>query len=825
MRSGVRRAIRWVLPAAAWMLLGSAALAQESVMVICGGQGPCTYQRVYSVTWQGKESLKLVAPAGASDARAVRKARSGRVDTVLGLYRDPQSGLVRVVTHGWQLGDVAIPSKLPEGTSTASAAVANTAFEYLSQPRSKTPSSVPVDQLVVLLKGPGVEGAVVGFLRHELQAGEPHPQRADIVAGGLAFAAASAELRAWREALRNTMRRSLEVFTAGGVDPTRFEATLDEGLEAMRVYRLVALKGEEEIALQDQLTAKHDRLLEQFAIAGALKHARMHDAYLQKLDQIGLARWSRPDLVAGVDESLRASKEQHLQRATDLLADKQFGRAFDEAQLAYGMAPCDEKTSRFYDMARVQFVNRNMKPVSPEYDKEHRNVLEQIVREIQGVGSDAGLTPERIEYVRKRIRDGEDLDKDYLPLQLKKADFLAALNEYMAARDVVIRVERTVQLGPDMKEQWLQLDARLTRDLSASLQRFEKQAWDLMQGEQFKAGASMAAMGLKADPGNRRLLYLSAVAAAVTRDQTAAKKFAEDYLRPVVLDCGDARQVEKTLLELYRRPDLTAAGARADDSAPNWVSGERYAPGEVFYDPLSGSFQPHVSVASVVKGPRLTNTEFRWDGFMVQSITTSLVARQGEAALGLRTLLALEPVYDQNHLYMSGIGQKANSAGERRISPLRYLNCPDFDPLLAAKFTGRVSTRGWAGNPFFHPFLWDGIFLFDLTYDDLGRIKTATPVVQDVSRPSSPYSEPLTFVWEGDTKRLLAIKGAKYLREMVYDDRGRLVEEKIRHPEGNGKIEYRYRGDSMQMTGISCEDEFYDKAARTISLALDARDR
>ena len=413
MRKGAMQASRVLLPAAAWILLGSSVQAQESLIAACGVQGGCTYQRAYAVTLQGKDSIRVVAPAAANDAQGLRKARSVRVNSVQGLYREPRSGLVRVVNAGWgPPGDVAVPSRLPQGAATASAALTGAAFEYQAQAKSKVKVSVPIDQFVLLLRGPGLERAVVEFLKHELRADEPHPRQADLLAGALSFAETSPELGAWREDLRTTMRRSLEAFRHGGVDPARLEATLDEGLAAMRMYRLVALKGQEESALQDELAVEHRALLQRFAIAGILKRAQLHDAFLEKIGQIGLARWSRPELAAGVEDSRRASAQAHYERAAALLADKQYDRAFDEARIANSRASCDAKISGFYDSARVQFVDRRRILVSPDYAGEHRTVLEQIVRQIQGIGRDAGLTPERIEYVHKRIGDGETTRQD-----------------------------------------------------------------------------------------------------------------------------------------------------------------------------------------------------------------------------------------------------------------------------------------------------------------------------------------------------------------------------------------------------------------------------
>ena len=408
---------------------------------------------------------------------------------------------------------------------------------------------------MLLLRGPGLERAVVEFLKHELRADHPHPRQADLLAGALSFAETSPELGAWREDLRNTMRRSLDAFRHGGVDPARLEATLDEGLAAMSVYRLVALKGQEESALQDELAVEHRTLLQRFAIAGVLKRAQLHDAFLEKIGEIGLARWSRPELAAGVEDSRRASAQAHHERAAALLADKQYDRAFDRR----GSQTAEPRVTRRSAASTTRPASSSSTAGGFSSRRttrgNTRTVLEQIVRQIQGIGRDAGLTPERIEYVHKRIGEGEILDKTYLPLQFRKAEFLAKLGEYMAARDVVTNVERTVPLGASMAEQWLQLDARITLELAAVREPLERQVSDLIASEQFKEALNAAAIGLKADPNNRRLLYLSAQAAAVMRDQRRARAFVEAYLRADVLDCGDPAAAEKTLFELYRWPD------------------------------------------------------------------------------------------------------------------------------------------------------------------------------------------------------------------------------------------------------------------------------
>ena len=205
----------------------------------------------------------------------------------------------------------------------------------------------------------------------------------ELVDGAVLFAARSEELGRWRIELRSTMRSSLEIFREERADPARLEATLEDGLSAGRVYRLVAASDQKEEALQEELIAEHRRLTQRFAVAAALKAAGLHDPYLEKMDQIGLARWSRPEIAAGMAQSRQASAELHSKRAKERLDAKQFTQAFDEAQLASKRAPCNPTMAEDYYNVRVELVNQNMIPAAAEYQKANRNILQQIVRELE----------------------------------------------------------------------------------------------------------------------------------------------------------------------------------------------------------------------------------------------------------------------------------------------------------------------------------------------------------------------------------------------------------------------------------------------------------
>lgn len=809
MRQRAARILHGLLELAAVTALLSIDLhAQGYALVTCQADGSCRYQRVAAVTVQGRNSVRTIGVQAAVDARALQKAPTIRLDSLAGLYRDPKSGTMRILGRDGRSAGVVLPSKLPRGDAlTVASAWEGVTLEYREQLRSKGAVAVPLEQFVAVVSGgTTLEGAVVDFIRNEVMAPEAHPMRKGLIEGAVQFAAQSQELKTWRDGLRDAMRDSLDRFQRGQADPAKLESTLEAGLNAMRVYRLIPADREKDEDLQNGLTEEHRKLVQRFAVASAFKAAGLHDAYIEKMEQIGPATWSRLQLRAGIETEFRASAKQHYDKAAELQAAKQYSAAFNEAQIASSRIPCDQGLNEAYYNVRLEFVEKNRVSASPEYVKEHRSQLQGIIR---GLASSQGgdLTPERVEQVRKRITEGESIDKEYLPLQYQKALFLESQGELSAAREVVIRAEQTAHFGPKEYEDWLQLDATLNEKLPPLRKATEKAIHEFFIKGQFKEALNAAQIGLRAEPANPRLLYLGAESAAVVRDRKEMTRLIDTYLRRASPACMVPDETN-TIFDLYRKEygrEKTLAAGRI----PHWMSGEPYLTGEVFYDPLSGGFFPPVWTAGSEKGSTI---EFHWDGYRVSSITTWKSSVGG----GRSPTLELEPRYDREHAYMVDIAHKANSIGERRSIPLLYLNSPDFDPLLAAKFTGNMLTRGWAGNPFFHPFFWTGIYCFDLDYDELGRIRKAIPTNVSDGCARSPYSEPLAFTWDGASKRLIWIKGAKYNRHMTYDHQGRLRSEKIAYAKGNGTINYEYEGATMRMKKATCSDSVLDKAKRIV---------
>jgi hypothetical protein len=126
---------------------------------------------------------------------------------------------------------------------------------------------------------------------------------------------------------------------------------------------------------------------------------------------------------------------------------------------------------------------------------------------------------------------------------------------------------------------------------------------------------------------------------------------------------------------------------------------------------------------------------------------------------------------------------------------------PIVNPDAAALLDSPVVT-GVAGNPYFNPFVWDGIHYFKFSYDQLGRVETAEEIGADNT---------VRFAWDGS--RLLTVQAYRsdsrspvYSRSLSYNGNV-LNEELVNFRGGTYRIKYKYTGGKLQ------EAEFDDSGA------------
>jgi len=779
--------------------------AQHKVLVTCTADA-CTYRLVASFLVSGRQSIRLFPPpgatAGANDAKGSRELN---LDQVPGLYRDAGKETFYALTADGKPREVAMPAKTKDRTS---AAWRSETLEYSDAPNAKGRTAIALDAFAYLLVAPDAEQATLQLLQRLIEPSEDDPRRVALIRGAVQFTAKSQALVRWRASLVARMRDELQRFDEQDGDPATLTQTVRDAAQLRGIYLQIG-PDEADRVLLDRIAAAADLLDRRIAVADVLKQTKYWDEYLIKVRQLGLVKWSLPGVLENSRAALTESARLHQRRSATFAEEGHWDSAFDEAAAAARNA-CEANVRDEFYRARVLLVDRNQIASASEYTGRNKALLEQLVRELDQ------LDPAKEQLTLDRITRGEQLDPNYLPLQLKKAEFLDKLGRYREALEVVQRIERNVRLDRRQLEEYLRLDGRITNNLTDTVQKTQAEAAKQFDLQKYQLALDAAAKGLQADPLDASLLRDGALSAAFLRQNATALKLARTYLNESNLACAQEQEPGK-ILELYRY--LSAKGRARDraDGIPHWMSGVRYRPSDVFYDPISlGFLQPVMRVSA---GDGLTTIFSREDrSYLVKSISTTTTSGKSNSPAGQSTMFEVEPKYDRQALSMLEIGSRANSAGDRTSYALTYLNSPSVDPDLVRRFTGRHIARGWAGNPFFHPFIWSGLYIFDLTYDALGRVATATPIREESGARTDPFSEPLQFTWDGSSNRLMSIKGTRtgYLRELAYDKDGRLKSEAIKYPKGHGSIEYEYVGSLPQIKGARCEDNFYDRRERQV---------
>jgi hypothetical protein len=226
---------------------------------------------------------------------------------------------------------------------------------------------------------------------------------------------------------------------------------------------------------------------------------------------------------------------------------------------------------------------------------------------------------------------------------------------------------------------------------------------------------------------------------------------------------------------------------------------------------------PNARVVDVKASRKLTTT-FQWTGDQLTSVqNTSLEPGEGKSAVyfdyfkdrgGVRRV-SVEPLEDAAADLPTPRFTTAGTVGTGKGTYLALLNHPVVDPLMVERLTGKRVATIVSGNPYFHPFVWNGIYVFIAEYDDRGRVKSARQIPA-----AGQASRTLDFKWDGDSLRLIEIaeRGGAYKRTMTYSG-NKLMVETVAFGGKTSKIEYKYKGD--QLLEANCGDD----------VSLDSRSR
>lgn len=784
------------------LLVGERAFAQVLLVTCTGGQ--CDYKPVASVSIDQAASVRVVAAVkGEVESEVIARGRQTNILRIKGLYR-AASGVVHTVSSDLNPTDLAFPVT-PSRTARAMPQL------YWSESRISyadsafaTEVAVPVDTFAYVLSGASPVVAAGEVFRYQLSHPDWDRRRLDLLRGALRFVEASSTATQLIDALRARIKEVAGQLESTSMDPMSLTRGLREVAGLHGVYSgIVGVAAGDQAG--DLLPPRVTELVRMPLIAEALRGADYSDQFLLKLEQMGSARWSVDDLVEKVKVAIGKIVTGRRAIAADHLKAGRYRLGLQTLSYA-GRISCDSSLVDESDHARVLFVTSNQIGQMPEYAGPDRVALDQLLRQIDS------LDPSRETLILERIRRGEELNASYLPIQLRKAEFFEKVGRYREALETIHDVGLTFRLDPAHLEDYLRLDARIATKFVDVVKRAVSDAGDAFDRLDFPTALERATVGLRADGDHGMLLYYAALSAAFLRQRDQSRELVSRFLERGNLDCVGPTEASR-LVELAQV--LSAKGVvPAVGGVAHWMSGVSYRPADVFYDPVSLGFLQPVARSTARSGD--VNTMFTREdrSLKVKSIVTWLKSPNERDAKDALVFEATPDYGSLSSLVMRKIGG----------NPLVYWGSSDLDVQLIERFTTKNVARGWAGNPYFHPFIWYGLFLFEFVYDDLGRVTSANPVAEAAgSRPDSA-SEPLVFKWDGTSYRLLSIAGTRsgYLRTMHYDGRGRLKSETIRSRRGSGSIEYTYAGNSIQLVEAATEDNFFDKRVRRVRFDLGA---
>ncbi|MCX6622545.1 MAG: hypothetical protein NTY38_16050 [Acidobacteria bacterium] len=223
-----------------------------------------------------------------------------------------------------------------------------------------------------------------------------------------------------------------------------------------------------------------------------------------------------------------------------------------------------------------------------------------------------------------------------------------------------------------------------------------------------------------------------------------------------------------------------------------------------------------------IKASRKQDTSYEWAGEVLSAIHTT-VRQPGEQDFNIhfdydKERKAVRRVSNQPFTDSAAAlgAPRLTAAGPVGAGTGVYVvlrNHPQVDPLMVERITGKQVATLVSGNPYFHPFAWEGIFVFRAEYDDQGRVSIARQIL--TAEQKGQPARVLEFRWEGPLLMEVTERGAEgYHRAMQYSG-SKITGEVITYRGKNSKIEYKYRGDRLMEANCDA-DPSLDSRSRQV---------
>ena len=822
--------------------------AQVIIVLRPGGTG---WQVVEAekVTFNQREKLRT-ASSQSLDLRPDVYKKMPQLEIVrAGTLRRHAGGyLVRRMDSGWV--PVAADGAQVKTATTFAALWAAATVAYQAQAKAKSSTPLRADEIYAILPGPDASQALATLI-----AGDENFQ-------GLGEKSADAAL---------TERLSLLLAEAGSVTG-QGEAQLQQFLltgmstAARKVSAGIAKHGDLMLGLKyadvsaqaypDEerqrkaraaLTETKAWLDRRMAILKAFRVAEFWDAYLDKYSDF--ERWDNgfQDLRKSREQAFLESGRQHRARGEQYYNDKNYPSALEELTLAQRRLPSDRQIAGLVEKVKLDDERQQAagKPKIAE-DKGSSN-YRLITRRVQNAdnyindGKDADRKGRDLEAEAKslktvgrlteaetkskeaeakleeaeaklreaegEIQQAEGVDKESPRIMLSRARLLQARKQPLKALAILDEYARRVV---DTEGKGDELRNNIAYELKSTKEIKKAAVAKALADGDYAAALITVQEGLALDTNDLDFLLHAGRIDAIMRKYADAADMFKQYLNLSQTPGAD----QKRRNEVYNALPLVKPPDAEPDGKPNWFSAYRNPPG-IVYCPVS--LMPNARVVDVKASRKLTTT-FQWTGDQLTSVqNTSLEPGEGKSAVyfdyfkdrgGVRRV-SVEPLDDAAADLPTPRFTAAGTVGTGKGTYLALLNHPVVDPIMVERLTGKRVATIVSGNPYFHPFVWNGIYVFIAEYDDRGRVKSARQIPA-----AGQASRTLDFKWDGDSFRLMEIaeRGGAYKRTMTYSG-NKLMVETVAFGGRSSKIEYKYKGD--QLLEANCGDD----------ISLDSRSR
>jgi len=811
---------------------------QAQALLVTERDSAVHYIGAENVLINGKERLRVAAAGGSYTEKQYNKMAAGKLSQWPSLIRDAATGHLVAPEKQILIPDGAKgPGKTSDAWETAS-------ITY-STPGSKARMTLSPGRLLAILQGGAPDelaAAYAGKLANFFDPGGPDAalaaQGRAMAAAAAAFSQSGAVAKIGRD-LAASLSTALQMLDSGMAEP----AQLQQARLLARTSAAVFGSAPEHKTLRDRLADRESYFLMGRASLAAIYSGQQWDEYLHFYRGLEKYQFLFPEIQKTYRDALLSSKDAHRKRAEARAEVKDFAGAHREYAAALSRDPNDTAIQNSAENMRLSLTrvprarSRNVDPASPELIVLNRMIADGIRYLKEGDQTSA----------EREFNNAGRQNSEYPPLLLAKAQWLQAANQLSAALKILDRYDSLVSA----EKEW-QLGEEIRRDIGFQLKKSRRQRDSqlvkLLNELQFGSALRLAQAGLTADAGDVDLIYRTGLITAMTGDRKTAVTLLGHYLDASNNLSGDAAR---------RREVLRFLGLLQQER-PNRLIG-RALPAGAQYDPASIAFRTPVER---VRGGKW-NTAFQWNGGRLESIVYSseeklapppVVFRFGSGAHGVSrsfqddpgkpagaavaalpkpestpsTALgslfgASEPAAPKSEsgpVLASDVGSLRKGAG----FPILTSAYQSLDLPLIEQMTGLRLGYAVAGNRYFHPFAWQKLHLFQLSYDADGRAVRARAVA--VHGETNVPDEILQFRWEGSLLREIGaypplatgepdLTRLSYRRTMQYGN-DRLQSEVVETNGRKSKIEYKY--DAGRLILADCEeDPALDQRSRNVT--------